>query len=364
MLAVTLAGCSSASRDSDEDRLYDDVEKAGWAIHVDLMTERVERHVTTDPHKEDTDGDGLTDSAEFQLPGLDPTRKDTDGDGLTDCQEALHTVVSDCEDPAFGGPYDGGYDTNPAKADSDPGYSRYVNQVLGFTDHTGTLAGGVSETGDGISDGDEVRGYSITLASGARRFIHTSPLNGDVDDDGLEDGEELDYQSDATVPDTDGDGCVDGLDLVPERVESYSPGLGEFTLKRASAANVRVQVLLANHEAFTPDGGPLRMEQGQTVDLGPYQPTPGRSDKCTYAPYHAWVLVEVQAFDQATGGSVGLDVGSMTPAERNGPVVRLYWQVREGKLAWDPEGADAWDAQAGVQLDGADGRLFLRPTLS
>lgn len=364
--SLTLAGCSGSSKDSDDDRLYDSVEKAGWTIRVDLMTERIERHVRTDPHLQDTDGDGLGDVQEYGLPGLDPTAKDTDGDGLTDCQEVLHKSAAQCEDAAFAGPYDGGFGTDAAKADSDPGLSRYRNGVGGFVDRTGSLADGLADTGDGISDGDEVRGYEVVLGSGARRQVMTDPMSGDHDDDGLEDGEELHlFGSDPTVPDSDGDGCADGLDLFPEREERVQPGLGTFVLKKAGDANLRIHTLVANVAAFTPFGGTLRVETNRAVDLAPYQPPPARSDDCSYAPYDPWVLVEVLALDAQTAQSVPLDLSSQTAAPAPpGHASRFYWNVREDLLSWDSDGDDSWPLKDGVQLKGADASLDLRPVAS
>jgi hypothetical protein len=208
-----LAGCSDlGDQDEDGDGLYDDSERRGWTITVDYLRERVRYQVTSDPRLFDSDGDGLPDQEEYFL-GTDPRRADTDGDGLTDCQEVRHTNRTECEDPDFAGPYDGGYNTDPRKADSDPQPGRYILRPGYFTDHTATLANGRPEAGDGLSDGMEVHGYTITLANGHQRFVRTDPRNGDTDDDGLDDGEEvLIYGSDPTVADTDGDGCLDGLD--------------------------------------------------------------------------------------------------------------------------------------------------------
>ncbi len=43
-------------------------------------------HVTSNPHKWDTDGDGLRDGLEYQIDS-DPNKKDTDGDGVNDLDE-------------------------------------------------------------------------------------------------------------------------------------------------------------------------------------------------------------------------------------------------------------------------------------
>ncbi len=79
--------------DSDGDGLYDNQEQAGYVVVVELANGLlVEREVTSDPDRADTDGDGITDSVEFQY-GMNPRSSDTDGDRLSDDLE-LNTVFS------------------------------------------------------------------------------------------------------------------------------------------------------------------------------------------------------------------------------------------------------------------------------
>jgi len=81
-----------AADDSDGDGLPDYVETDGWkSIH--------DGHIVTDPHKADTDGDGLTDGLEAGAPSSDtasspvyasvsdPNDADTDADGVSDGDE-------------------------------------------------------------------------------------------------------------------------------------------------------------------------------------------------------------------------------------------------------------------------------------
>ncbi|HHP7236235.1 MAG TPA: choice-of-anchor U domain-containing protein [Desulfobacterales bacterium] len=104
----------------------------------------------------DTDGDGLSDSAEIEIYGTDPNDPDTDGDGLSDGAE-IQT-----------------YQTNPLKIDSD---------------------------GDGLNDGAEVGTHQ------------TNPKKADTDGDGLDDGVEIQtYFSNPKSADTDGDGLIDGME--------------------------------------------------------------------------------------------------------------------------------------------------------
>ncbi len=101
---------------------------------------------TLDPNdsKWDTDGDGLSDAFEVRN-GLDPrsANTDTDSDGVSDRTEIQ-------------------YGTDPRRADSD---------------------------GDGISDGDEINGYLLTL-SGQTVLATSNPQRRDTDLDGISDGAE------------------------------------------------------------------------------------------------------------------------------------------------------------------------------
>lgn len=104
----------------------------------------------------DTDGDGLSDSAEIAL-GTDPTKADTDNDGLSDGAEVLT------------------HHTNPLLSDSD---------------------------NDGLNDADEInRG--------------TNPLASDTDGDGLSDGAEVTVGTNPLSVDSDTDGIADGADNCP-----------------------------------------------------------------------------------------------------------------------------------------------------
>ena len=77
------------SVDEDQDNIPDVDEINGWSIDIYSTVggepERVT--VTSDPTKEDTDGDGLSDWEEKSLTKSDPRSTDTDGDGLNDYDE-------------------------------------------------------------------------------------------------------------------------------------------------------------------------------------------------------------------------------------------------------------------------------------
>ena len=123
----------------------------------DGLTNREEKELGTDPHKADTDDDGLSDGDEVHKYKTNPLKADSDGDGLNDGDEAMK------------------YKTDPNKADTD---------------------------GDGLNDGDEVMKYK------------TDPLTADTDGDSLSDGDEvLKYKTDPLKKDTDGGGVDEGAEV-------------------------------------------------------------------------------------------------------------------------------------------------------
>lgn len=353
VFSLALAGCGNkTASDEDGDGISDAKERRGWLVRVDYLRERVEYVATSDPHDSDTDGDGLPDNEEFLL-GLDPSAADTDRDGLTDCQEERHTNRTECENPPAGLDADGGYGTDPLKADSDPVGGRFVRQAGWFTDGTGTLSNG-PESGDGVSDGEEILGYLVNVTRGAQRMVKTDPRDADSDNDGLGDGEERLYSGDPTVPDTDGDGCEDGGDPFPDARETLQPGLQEFTLDSGAtrAVDVRFNLFVAGTSLEVPATGTVHVAPGQTVQV-PAGPAI-RIASCTFPAYHPVVHVQVVVYEP--GSLQGpLDVTSANP----GGADRLSWHLRNATVSW----GDDQPAAKSMQFAGADGTLSLRPSV-
>ncbi len=146
----------------------------------DGLTNGYEKSIGTDPHKADTDGDGLNDYEEVVKYKTSPTVADSDGDGLKDGDEVItyHTSPLD-KDTDHDGLTDGEevtqFRTDPLKTDTD---------------------------GDGLSDSEEVR------------TTKTDPMKADTDGDGLNDAAEVKtHKTDPLKADTDGGTVNDGTEV-------------------------------------------------------------------------------------------------------------------------------------------------------
>ncbi|HLF16488.1 MAG TPA: hypothetical protein VI796_03540 [Candidatus Thermoplasmatota archaeon] len=360
LAAAMLAGCGGSDKDSDGDGLTNGEERRGWSITVETMEVRASRTVTGDPDAADGDGDGMDDRDEFYL-GTDPSDRDTDGDGLTDCQEGIHRNATECESGTFDGEGDGGYGTDPAKADSDPGPSRH-KAGMRFLDESGAEVKG-ARWGDGLSDGEEVAGFQARDASGALRRVATDPRDPDSDDDGLEDGEENLYAGDPTRQDTDGDGCGDGQDPWPEGAEAYRLGLLSFQRLQAgspasSSSELRLDALLGGRLTQVPSVGSIPVPPGG-ADLSGYDPTPFTASGCPFSAFQPWVRLQIVAHDASSGAVLDIYSTSGSPTYQSGMSPEVWWNLRDGRHSWTSDGAAAWAGP--VVLQGAEGVLTLVP---
>lgn len=134
----------------------------------------------TNPLSSDTDGDGLKDGDEINY-SANPRDSDSDSDGLKDGDEVLKYGSSPIDRDTDDDGLDDGYEvmsvgTSPVHADTD---------------------------GDKLNDKDEIEVY------------RTNPTKTDSDNDELNDYQEIQKELDPRNPDTDGDGVVDGRDVVP-----------------------------------------------------------------------------------------------------------------------------------------------------
>jgi hypothetical protein len=192
--------------DDDLDGLPNRVEETGWLVTID----GVELLVFSNPNDPDSDNDNLPDYVEWVLktnpwyadgqgePGPNETAPgyDSDADGLSDYEEWDGTVSpQSLEDLAFCDsvpncngyqPYASAYETDPTTADTDE---------------------------DGLNDGAELEGWTVYLEHGPVGYpVYCDPLNPDTDNDGWHDGAEAGAGSDPTKSDTDDDGTADPVE--------------------------------------------------------------------------------------------------------------------------------------------------------
>jgi outer membrane protein OmpA-like peptidoglycan-associated protein len=166
----------------------------------------------TDPLKEDTDGDGLSDGDEVFKYKTDPLIKDTDGDGLSDGDEVFK------------------YKTDPLKKDTD---------------------------GDGLSDGDEVTKYK------------TDPLKKDTDGDGLSDFEEvMTYLTDPVKIDTDNGGMNDGAEIRANK-NPLDPNDDLFELKKGKKIVLHGITFESNMSKIKPVSKTVLEKVRESLELNP-----------------------------------------------------------------------------------------------
>ncbi|GLQ70687.1 hypothetical protein [Vibrio penaeicida] len=162
----------------------------------------------------DTDGDGLTNAQERAL-GTDPTKADTDGDNLSDFEENQNnTNPLDAFDP------EGPCSPNPRSASCTGEADDDGDELSNAREATYNTNSALPDTdGDGLEDGIEVD------------YFNTNPLSADTDDDGASDGAEFDNGSDPNVADSDGDGLNDGQEITlgtkPRVADSDMDGLSD-----------------------------------------------------------------------------------------------------------------------------------------
>ncbi|MCA1813161.1 MAG: hypothetical protein LC624_04310 [Halobacteriales archaeon] len=194
LLLLVLAGCTGPGSDADGDGLDGAQEVVARDILLETREGTVHRAVTSDPELADTDGDGVGDGAEAEQ-HTDPSDVDSDGDGLLDGHDLpAHTplaaqLLARGIARAANGTFLGELEllTKPFSWDSD------------------------RPLPDGLSDGDEVRGWNVSTRRSAYH-VGSDPLLPDTDRDGLSDLLEQQRGCDPRLGDSDGDGVRDALD--------------------------------------------------------------------------------------------------------------------------------------------------------
>jgi len=194
--------------DTDFDGLMDAEELNGWDITVNGVLD----HVTSDPLRADTDGDGLPDLME-RIFRLNPQSRDTDGDGLQDRNELDPTPTLPAR--TFFPPER--YDEFVARCAAVDGctYTRPEHPI-------GTNPLEADTDADGIDDGEEVFvTWSVRVYGQPEPApeVHSDPFLADADHDGLNDSQERFYGTDPNNADTDGDRAVVGGDTADDGYE-------------------------------------------------------------------------------------------------------------------------------------------------
>lgn len=218
--------------DFDEDSVADSEESYVYQYNLE---DSVQSIYDVDM-SEDIDGDGLT-NAEESANGLDPFGDDTDQDGMPDGFE-LHNGL----DPKV--------DDSSQDADND-GLSNHEEFSLSLAGHVLDINNPDSD-GDGLPDGFE---FGIIDANPNDSIItqeHVVP-SGDFDLDRLTNSDEIQYGTSGHLPDSDGDGLIDGWETIfgfnpqvtdsPESNDSDSDGVTDLDEHNFWVAGVLVSPL-------------------------------------------------------------------------------------------------------------------------
>jgi len=265
--------------DTDDDGTTDPAEDPD----KDGLTNREERTASTLPQLNDTDGDRVPDGREVAL-GADPRSPDSDGDTLTDYRELqLGTNLTDTDTDN-----DGVLD--PAEVQYD-----VLNETLADTDGDGANDAIDDVDADGLSNSAEIQGQTrLTnndtdgdgLLDGNESSIGTDPLQSDTDNDSLTDPTELELGTDPTVADTDGDGVLDGNETFEKTTTNASSGV---TVTATGEGDAVTTVQVEEKPSF--DGN----ESGQVGPTAYISDTPNESDIETVQ-----VTVPIEATDANT----------------------------------------------------------------
>jgi gliding motility-associated-like protein len=188
-----LNGTDPSNPDTDGDGINDGSEVSGSSNPLDPCDPNINALASND-----CDGDGLDNAGELTA-GTDNTNPDTDGDGFIDGEEV--TNGSDPLNPCSPDP--SALPTNDCDTD---GLNNADEVALG------TDPANPDTDGDSLNDGDEVTNGSNPVDA-CDPNINALATN-DCDLDGLDNAGETAAGTDNTIPDTDGDGFLDGAEVL------------------------------------------------------------------------------------------------------------------------------------------------------
>ena len=190
-------------------------EEAFSDADADGITAALEDKMGTNSNNPDSDEDGLTDGAEVNAFSTDPLVADTDGGGLNDGDEVSFgldpldgsddglTPDSDLDGDGLTLEAETALGTDPAVADTD---EDGLDDGLEVNVHNTNPLIKDTDKG-GVNDGLEVsRGTNPTLQADDRK-------DNDADNDGLLDTQEAQLGTDPNNPDSDDDGLTDGAEI-------------------------------------------------------------------------------------------------------------------------------------------------------
>ena len=164
----------------------------------------------------DSNGNGFSDEFEAKLAENGENiydYSDSDNDGLSDIYELSYNITYYLDPDSDGdGLYDG------------------INKLTGIGEFTaGTLANNSDCDSDGLSDGEEIMGWTITTDRDGDIFVFSDPWDNDTDGDNLSDAEEKTIGTNPLNKDTDYDGLFDNeeidLGTDPLRADGDKDGL-------------------------------------------------------------------------------------------------------------------------------------------
>ena len=285
--ALSIPAAVVAATDSDGDGLPNT-----W--------ERDKSH--TDPHRRDTDRDGLRDTYEDPdhdglwnryeyLAGTHPRKKDADGDGIKDgAEDPDHDGLTNLREQ--------GARTYPRKADSDGDGTRDDREdpdgdgLWTIIDYRSALDPRDADTdNDGLRDGLEDRDGD-GLVNRVEQQVGTNPGVADTDHDGTPDAqedpdadglttrEEIVRGLDPMDPDTDGDGTLDGDETTPAGpapVIAGAPGLHRVPRRqRVEPAGRRPPGCIEQLDPHQHDRRHALVPHGLRLVRGVRHPVPGR----------------------------------------------------------------------------------------
>ncbi len=329
--ASALAGCArdAGGSDLDSDGLRDAEESEGWTVSIVRADGNVTRHVRSDRGLADSDGDGLSDRDE-RVGGSDPVEVDSDGDGLLDGKSMFA-------------------DGDLAVAFRNWSIVEDASRVGFFLGETSVCDRPLSPVdwdsdGDGLGDGDERRGWNVTVRARSTHVV-ANPCLADSDGDGLADGGERAVSSSPQAADSDGDGAPDPVDADPLRNLGVRGTISAVTLARAPPPGASVEVALnvdGTEQSFrrAATTGEVRVDGSVAVDV-PDGADPSTRDLPVPVVVRAWLV-------DAEGARAPLD---LTGAEDGLLVLTFDASRGTARVAGGPPQPAVFEAR------GADGTM-------